>query len=88
MSTQGSDSAWGLTKEDTRLRPRDKTGVAKKTAAWGARPVKRQTLDFGSGHDLTVVSSSPASGSVLTPAGDSLSLPLSLRPSPTHSLSI
>ena len=34
--------------------------------AWGAQSVKRPTLGFGSGHDLTVVGSSPMSGSVLT----------------------
>ena len=32
--------------------------------AWVAQSVKRPTLDFGSGHDLTVVRSSLASGSV------------------------
>ena len=33
--------------------------------AWVAQLVKRPTLDFGSGHDLTVVQWSPMSGSVL-----------------------
>ena len=33
---------------------------------WVAQSVERPTLDFGSGHDLTVIRSSPASGSVLT----------------------
>ena len=33
--------------------------------AWVAQSVKRGTLDFGSGHDLTIGSSSPAQGSVL-----------------------
>jgi len=39
--------------------------------------VKHLTLDFGSGHDLRVVRSSPALGSVLAvgPAWDSLSAP-------------
>ena len=41
----------------------------------GAQQVKRLTLDFGSGHDLTFVRSSLASGSGpgLEPAWDSLS---------------
>ena len=34
--------------------------------AWVAQSINHPTLDFGSGHDLTVVSSSPASGSVLS----------------------
>ena len=34
--------------------------------AWVAQPVKHPTLDFSSGHGLTVVSSSPASDSALT----------------------
>ena len=47
--------------------------------------------DFGSGHDLTVVNSSPALSSVLTaqslePAWNSVSP--SLCPSPTHTLSL
>ena len=33
---------------------------------WVGQPVERPTLDFGSGHDLTVVESSPASGSLLS----------------------
>ena len=33
---------------------------------WAAQWVKRLTLDFGSGHDFSFVSLSPASGSVLT----------------------
>jgi len=43
-----------------------------------AQPVKPLTLDFGSGHDLGVVRSSPMSGHVLgmDPAWDFLSLPL------------
>ena len=33
--------------------------------AWVTQPVKHQTLNSGSGDDLTVVRSSPVSGSVL-----------------------
>ena len=33
--------------------------------SWVAQLVKHLTPDFGSGHDLRVVSSSPASGSLL-----------------------
>ena len=45
---------------------------------WVAQPGKRLALDIGSGHDLTVMRSSPESGLVLSvePAWDSLS-PLS-----------
>ena len=52
--------------------------------------VKRPALDTDSGHDLPVVSSSPASGSVLTVQGQLgiLSLPLSLCPSRAHALSL
>ena len=35
-------------------------------ATWVAQLVKRLTLDFGSGHDLTIMRSSPTLGSVLT----------------------
>ena len=48
-----------------------------------AQSVKYPALDLGSGHDLTVVGSSSASGSVLSvePAWDSLSSsPSALRP--------
>ena len=47
---------------------------------WAAEWIEHLTLDFCSGHDLTVVASSPASGSVQSPepAWDSFSLPLSL----------
>ena len=34
--------------------------------AWVAQSVECLTLDFSSGHDLRVVGSSPASGSVLS----------------------
>ena len=34
--------------------------------AWVAQLVEHPTLDFGLGHDLTAVGSSPTSGSVLT----------------------
>jgi len=33
--------------------------------AWVAQLVKRLTLDFGSGHDLKIMRSSPVSGSML-----------------------
>jgi len=47
---------------------------------WVAQLVKHPTLDFSSGHDLRVIRSNPALGSVLSvePAWDSLSLPLPL----------
>ena len=47
-----------------------------------AQSVGPLTLDFGSGHDLTVTGSSPASGSVLAvePAWDSLSSSPSVPP--------
>lgn len=49
---------------------------------WMAQSVKHPTLNIGSGHDLTVVSSIPASGSALTAQGllGILSLPLSAPP--------
>ena len=45
-----------------------------------AQSAKHPTLDLGTGHDLTVMSWSPALSSALgeEPALDSLSLPLSL----------
>ena len=50
---------------------------------WVAQLVKHQTLDFDSGHDLSVLDSSPESGSTPTvqtePAWDSLSFHLSLN---------
>ena len=53
--------------------------------SWGTRVaqlVEQPTLDFTSGHDLTVMRSSPTSGSVLSvePACDSLSPSLSAPP--------
>ena len=47
---------------------------------WMVQSVKCLTLDFGSGHDLTIVGLSPALGSALSmePAWNSLSLSLSL----------
>ena len=42
-----------------------------------AHPVKHLTLDFGSGHDLRVMGSSPTSGSLLN-AESALLLPLPL----------
>ena len=50
-----------------------------------AQPVKRLTLDLGSGHDLAVCGIEPRVS--VEPAWDSHSLPLSLCPSPAHSLS-
>lgn len=46
-----------------------------------AGPVKHPTVDFGSGHDLGIMRSSPTSGSALSvePASDFLSLPLPLK---------
>ena len=51
---------------------------------WGAQLVKHPTLDFSSGHDLAVMGSSPAPGSVLTARSllGIVSLPLFLCPSP------
>ena len=48
-----------------------------------AQSVEHWTLDFGSGHDLRVMGSSPVSGTVLSVASawGSVSLPL-----PLHSL--
>ena len=53
--------------------------------AWVAQSVERLTLDFSSGHDLRVMGSSPALGSVLSmePAWNSLS-PLCSAPAHTH----
>ena len=56
-----------------------------------AQLVKGPTLDFGSGHDLTIHELNPTSGSVLTawslePVSDSVSP--SLCPSPAHALSL
>ena len=57
---------------------------------WGAPSVKSPALGFGPGHDLTCVSSSPASGSVLTAQSllGILSLSLSVCPSPARALSV
>ena len=48
--------------------------------------VERLTLDFGSGNDLRVAGLSPMSGSALKMWSllESLSLPLSLCPAPSH----
>ena len=59
---------------------------------WVVQLAKHLTLDFGSGHDLRVMRSSPKSGSTFSmeSAWDSLSLSLSLSlcPSPySHILS-
>ena len=35
-------------------------------SAWVAQSIKHTTLDFGSGHDLMILRSSPTSGSLLT----------------------
>ena len=58
--------------------------------AWVAQWVKRLTLDFGSGHDLTFLGSSPTSGSVLRAWSllGILSPPLSHLLLPSHSLSL
>ena len=51
----------------TALRKAHRGGL--RTESWGiwaAQLVKCLTLDFSSGHDLRVVKSSPASGSVLS----------------------
>ena len=50
--------------------------------SWVARLVKHLTLDFGSGHDVTLVGLGPTSGSVLSvkPASDPLSPSLSAPP--------
>ena len=56
---------------------------------WVAQSVKRPTLDFSSGHDLTVRGFEPClrlCADSVEPAGDSLSLSLSL-PLP-HTLSL
>ena len=55
-----------------------------------AQSVERLTLDVSSGHDLTVVSSSPALGSTLMVQSllGILYLPLPLPPPPTHSPSL
>ena len=52
--------------------------------------VKHSTLDFGSGHDLTVVRSSPAAGCALSEEGawDSLSPSLPAPPLLVLSLSL
>jgi len=57
--------------------------------AWVTQSVKRPALDFGSGHDLRDVRSSPLSGSTLSAesAWDSLSLPLPLPCLHTHTFS-
>ena len=52
-----------------------------------APSVKHPTLDFGSGHDVTVVGSSPASGSALT-AQSLLLLSLPLPFFLAHALSL
>ena len=57
--------------------------------AWMAPLVKNPTLGFSSGHDLMVCEMEPRVGICADraePAGDSLSLSLSLCPSPTHLL--
>ena len=54
-----------------------------------AQLVERPAFDFGSGHDLRVVSSSPSWGSLLS--GESLCLSLPAFPSappPAHALSL
>lgn len=55
-----------------------------------APSVKRPTLDFGSGHGLEIVRSSPMSGAVFTveSAWDSLPLPLPLPLVHAHACSL
>ena len=56
-----------------------------------AQSVQCQTLDFGSGHDLTVHEAEPhveLCTDSTEPAWDSLSLPLSLCPSATHAFTL
>ena len=56
-----------------------------------AQSVKHLTLDFGSGHDLTVPEIEPCirlCADSSEPAWDSLSLSLSLCPFPTHVVSV
>ena len=63
------------------LRLRNKVRKGQVGGAWVAQSVKRPTLDFGSGHDLTVREKEPHVGLCadgVEPAWDSLSLPLSL----------
>ena len=52
---------------------------------WVTQPIERLTLDFGSGHDLRVMGSSPALDSSVSgePAWDALPLPLPV-PLPPH----
>ena len=65
-------------------------GKEPKRGAWVAQSVKRLTLDFGSGHDLTVRGFKPCMGLCADSAEACLgfSLSLSLCSSPTHSLSL
>ena len=59
--------------------------------AWAAQLVKRLTLDFGSGHDLTVRETEPHIGLCVDsaePAWDALYLPLSLPLPCSPSLSL
>ena len=43
-----------------------RSGNAEKWGAWVAQSVEHPTLDFGSGHDLRLVKSSPMLGSALS----------------------
>ena len=53
--------------------------------AWVAQSVKRRTLDFGSGHDLRAIRSSPVLGSALGIGhAKILSLPLPLSAPTPH----
>ena len=52
-----------------------------------AQSVKHPTLDFGSGHDLRIVSSSPILGSLLSAESAYDYLPLHLSASPSFILS-
>ena len=57
-----------------------------KMSAWVAQLVKHPIPDFSSGHDFTIVRSSPTSRDSAEPAWDSLSPSLYL--SPAHALSL
>ena len=71
------------------MQEESKTGANR--GAWGAQSVKRLTLYFGSGHDLTVHGFEPRIGpraGSAEPAWDSLCLSLFLCPSPAHARSL
>ena len=68
-----------------------KTSLRKKEGTWVAQSVEHLTLDFGSGHDLTVGGIEHCNrlcANSAQPAWDSLSLPLSAPPLLALSLKI